>query len=81
MTFQPRKCPLPPDAPPTCHCSRVPPPLPAPLQPYGPLAGGTLTDKYFGDGQPGPNARHVKVRLGGGRGWLALPTAPPVAGV
>ncbi|KAL4860207.1 Protein tas [Chlorella vulgaris] len=28
------------------------------LLPYGPLAGGTLTNKYFGDGKPGPNARH-----------------------
>lgn len=32
------------------------------MQPYGPLAGGTLTDKYFGGGEPGENARHVKVR-------------------
>ncbi|PSC75257.1 aldo keto reductase [Micractinium conductrix] len=30
------------------------------LLPYGPLAGGTLTDKYFGGAEPGENARHVK---------------------
>lgn len=42
------------------------------LLPYGPLAGGTLTDKYFGDGEPGPNARHVKVRRGGGHGGAHL---------
>ena len=35
------------------------PPLATP-QPYGPLAGGTLTDKYFSGGEPGANARHVK---------------------
>ncbi|KAL4428585.1 hypothetical protein ABPG77_008897 [Micractinium sp. CCAP 211/92] len=29
------------------------------LLPYGPLAGGTLTNKYF-EGEPSPNARHVK---------------------
>ena len=40
------------------------------LLPYGPLAGGTLTDKYFGGGQPGPNARHVKV---GWVGWVGDP--------
>ncbi|EFN51689.1 hypothetical protein CHLNCDRAFT_27720 [Chlorella variabilis] len=29
------------------------------LLPYGPLAGGTLTDKYFAGGSgPGPNSRH-----------------------
>lgn len=40
---------------------------------YGPLAGGTLTDKYFGPGQqPGDNARHVKVRAG-----FAAATARP----
>ncbi|PRW59049.1 aldo keto reductase [Chlorella sorokiniana] len=30
------------------------------LLPYGPLAGGTLTDKYQSGGNAGPNARHVK---------------------
>ncbi len=35
------------------------------LQPYGPLAGGTLTDKYHSGGEAGPNARHVKAGVPG----------------
>ena len=38
-------------------------PCPAALQPYGPLAGGTLTDKYQGGSNAGPNARHVKASV------------------
>lgn len=57
---QSAKCPSCPTRYPEAHPVNATPPRP---RRYGPLAGGTLTDKYFAPGQqPGENARHVKVR-------------------